>query len=71
MSFYLIEDITKYSKNLQNQAEFERKNMKAQLSDLKGQTNQAEENLETKKDEVMTAKESHLVSESLISLDFV
>jgi cell division septum initiation protein DivIVA len=42
----LIEDITKYSKNLQNQAEFERKNMKAQLSDLKGQTNQAEENLD-------------------------
>jgi hypothetical protein len=55
----LIEDITKYSKNLQNQAEFERKTMKAQLSDLKGQTNQAEENLETKKDEVMTALASN------------
>jgi hypothetical protein len=33
--------------------------MKAQLSDLKGQTNQAEENLETKKDEVMTALASN------------
>ena len=55
----LIEDITKYSKNLQNQAEFERKNVKALLSDLKGQTNQAEENLETKKDEVMTALASN------------
>ena len=55
----LIEDITKYSKNLQNQAEFERKTMKAQLSDLKGQTNQAKENLETKKDEVMTALASN------------
>ena len=55
----LIEDITKYSKNLQNQAEFERKTMKAQLSDLKGQTNQAEENLKTKKDEVMTALASN------------
>jgi hypothetical protein len=30
----LIEDITKYSKNLQNQAEFERKTVKTQLSDL-------------------------------------
>jgi hypothetical protein len=34
----LIEDITKYSKNLQNQAEFERKTVKTQLSDLKGET---------------------------------
>ena len=55
----LIEDITKYSKNLQNQAEFERKTVKTKLSDLKGQTNQAEENLETKKDEVMTALASN------------
>ena len=55
----LIEDITKYSKNLQNQAEFERKTVKTQLSDLKGQTNQAEENLKTKKDEVMTALASN------------
>ena len=55
----LIEDITKYSKNLQNQAEFERKTVKTQLSDLKGQTNQSEENLKTKKDEVMTALASN------------
>ena len=55
----LIDDITKYSKNLQNQAEFERKNVKTRLSDLKGQTNQAEENLEIKKDEVMAALASN------------
>jgi hypothetical protein len=33
--------------------------VKTKLSDLKGQTNQAEENLKTKKDEVMAALASN------------